>query len=191
MQDILRPISRSQAKADGSTKYFTGRPCKRGHVDWRWLCNGTCLSCESESNLINAQRHQRIVEWRENNKEHISAYGRRVRTAEGLPVRRAKLQSWRKANPDKVAMLGLVHGHRRRARVRSVPGEYTAEDIDKLLKASDRCHVCGKRFSKRRPPTLDHVIPLAHELATNDPGNLALAHKSCNSRKNADRIYLL
>jgi 5-methylcytosine-specific restriction endonuclease McrA len=187
MLDVPRLISRSQAKSTGSTMYFTGRACKRGHVDWRWVANRTCLSCENESNRTNANRHQGIMRWRESNKEQISAYGRRMRAAEGRPARRAKLQRWRRANPGKVSM----HINRRRARARSAPGKYTAEDIDKLLKASDRCHVCGKRFSKRRPPTLDHVIPLAHELATNDPGNLALAHQSCNSRKNAARIYLI
>lgn len=26
-------------------KYFTGRPCKNGHISERWKSNGTCIEC--------------------------------------------------------------------------------------------------------------------------------------------------
>lgn len=36
---------RKQAKAEGSLRYYTGNPCKRGHISERWVFSGTCISC--------------------------------------------------------------------------------------------------------------------------------------------------
>ena len=41
-------ISRYQASIAGLSKYFTGRPCKRGHLYYRNTKNATCLRCASE-----------------------------------------------------------------------------------------------------------------------------------------------
>src|SRR6266566_2309359 len=38
-------ISRADAKRRGLTRYFTGRPCKRGHVCERRVYNWECLEC--------------------------------------------------------------------------------------------------------------------------------------------------
>lgn len=40
-------ISRSEARARGLSKYFTGEPCKRGHVSERYV-GGCCVVCSSE-----------------------------------------------------------------------------------------------------------------------------------------------
>lgn len=39
-------ISRKDAAANGETYFFTGKPCRRGHVDKRYTSGGQCLSCE-------------------------------------------------------------------------------------------------------------------------------------------------
>lgn len=38
-------ISRAAAKASGQKTYFTGKPCKNGHLDFRYAVCGKCLSC--------------------------------------------------------------------------------------------------------------------------------------------------
>lgn len=38
-------ISRSEAKSLGLKSYFTGKPCKHGHVSKRSTINGTCITC--------------------------------------------------------------------------------------------------------------------------------------------------
>lgn len=38
-------ISRKQAKAKGLTRYFTGKPCCRGHVAERMVSNYVCVDC--------------------------------------------------------------------------------------------------------------------------------------------------
>lgn len=40
-------ISRQSALAAGLTKYFTGRPCVRGHISMRYCSNKKCIECDS------------------------------------------------------------------------------------------------------------------------------------------------
>lgn len=39
------PIGRAEAHAAGKTHYFTGRPCRAGHVSVRYVSTGTCKAC--------------------------------------------------------------------------------------------------------------------------------------------------
>src|SRR5690242_21386803 len=42
----VRPIvTRAEAKAAGSTRYFTGKPCKYGHLAERTTASGECAEC--------------------------------------------------------------------------------------------------------------------------------------------------
>jgi hypothetical protein len=42
----MQIISRAEAKAKGLKRYFTGKPCKHGHVAERVVFNATCVDCE-------------------------------------------------------------------------------------------------------------------------------------------------
>jgi hypothetical protein len=42
----MQIISRAEAKAKGLNRYFTGKPCKHGHVAERVVFNGACVECE-------------------------------------------------------------------------------------------------------------------------------------------------
>ena len=54
MQELITP---SEARDKGLKHYFTGRPCKHGHVDRRDTKGGRCLGCSRE-----AQRRKGEVE---------------------------------------------------------------------------------------------------------------------------------
>jgi len=41
-------MSRAEARAEGLPRFFTGRPCKRGHITWRKAVNGDCSACHAE-----------------------------------------------------------------------------------------------------------------------------------------------
>ena len=41
----MNKITRKFAKLSGLTKYFTGKPCKHGHISERNTANGCCLTC--------------------------------------------------------------------------------------------------------------------------------------------------
>lgn len=40
-------VSRRTAEARGLKRYFTGKPCKRGHLAERYTSNGKCVACVS------------------------------------------------------------------------------------------------------------------------------------------------
>lgn len=41
-------ISMAQAKKKGARYYFTGKPCSRGHVAWRYVSTRNCSDCVAE-----------------------------------------------------------------------------------------------------------------------------------------------
>ena len=41
----MKTIARLDASSQGLTRYFTGKPCKNGHVLERMVANGTCVKC--------------------------------------------------------------------------------------------------------------------------------------------------
>lgn len=44
-------ISRAEAKQLGLKRYFTGKPCKHGHIAERYTVDSKCLTCVKESNV--------------------------------------------------------------------------------------------------------------------------------------------
>jgi len=53
--EIIEPVTRADARTDGLRFYFTGRPCKRGHIGERSVATGHCLICER---LRHQARHE-------------------------------------------------------------------------------------------------------------------------------------
>lgn len=41
----MEPISRKDAMSLGLKRYFTGKPCTRGHIDYRSTCDHSCFAC--------------------------------------------------------------------------------------------------------------------------------------------------
>lgn len=41
-------LKRRDAKKIGSNKYFTGKPCPKGHIVERWVVNCHCVSCHAQ-----------------------------------------------------------------------------------------------------------------------------------------------
>lgn len=72
------PATRAKAIAAGVTRYFTGKPCKYGHVGERTVSRRCCVSCLRVA----------IDTWKARNPDRVRASGR------GSSTR------WRKANPE-------------------------------------------------------------------------------------------
>ena len=51
------PKTRAEAKASGATHYFTGEPCKRGHIALR-KTKGACVECIKEDWAIDNERRK-------------------------------------------------------------------------------------------------------------------------------------
>lgn len=47
LSDSPEIITRKQAQAEGLKRYFTGKPCRHGHVAERWVANRGCIECRT------------------------------------------------------------------------------------------------------------------------------------------------
>lgn len=81
----MKSITKTEAKAAGLNRYFTGEPCVRGHVAERRIQSGNCIDCQSEDRR---------------NPGKGGAY-RKARYAENRDLRIAESAEWRRANPEK------------------------------------------------------------------------------------------
>lgn len=45
----MKKSTRQQAIANGEQKFYTGKPCKRGHLSPRNTLMGYCIACRNES----------------------------------------------------------------------------------------------------------------------------------------------
>jgi hypothetical protein len=96
-------ISRKEARERGLTHYYTGKPCKHGHLAERAVGNRTCAQCAIKQHqawyVANGEKvRERNRAWREANPERCRAYYPAARDRE-RDIERS--QAWRKANAER------------------------------------------------------------------------------------------
>lgn len=87
--DAVVPVmTRAEAKAAGLKRYFTGKPCKHGHIAERIMSDMSCLECR---NIVSATPERRAASaaW------HVTSEGRTARamrraTSKGRAAKRAE-----------------------------------------------------------------------------------------------------
>ena len=74
-------ISRAEAKMRGLQRFFTGKPCRRGHVVERYTGNRNCIACAQlcETVRYEANREDKKAKhraWYAANKDNVNAVRR-------------------------------------------------------------------------------------------------------------------
>lgn len=77
-------ISRKLAKEKGLKHYFTGKPCKHGHISERYTSNNICVDCQSVSNNKHWSKYaHRLLTtgrlYKTNNTDKVTARARQYR----------------------------------------------------------------------------------------------------------------
>lgn len=202
-------VSRKAARALGERHYFTEKPCPSGHIDKRHVKGKLCFTCSRERSRIRraipgAKEKRAAVRKTPEARQAVKAYRdayyashraeilnkkKRYReTPSGKMAIRRHLKIWIKTEMGKASL--RFQRHARRARMFGVRHDFTPADDQRLRDRQKACHICGWRFTKSNPPTLDHVIPIAKG-GEHTAGNILLAHLSCNARKRDYRTHLL
>lgn len=206
-------LRRCVAIERGEKFYFTGKPCKVGHIALRFTGNGECRDCSTirtvEYNATHkAENRAKTARWRERNPGHGAEYSKKWRSANPEKAR-AALAKWRADNPDRVReharrviaknpqknrdrMAAWVvenpdkhrtHGRNRRARMLAAEGKHTVAEIEALLLAQNGKCVYCGIALGSRF-CADHIMPLSRG-GSNWITNIQLTCRSCNSRKHA------
>lgn len=91
-------ITYKQALDRGLTHYFTGRPCKSGHVAPRHVVNRTCMECSRRSSLLeywcmgNEEREAYLESQRDYNKQNADKFRTYARRTNAQ--RRTRVPKW-------------------------------------------------------------------------------------------------
>ena len=129
------PCSRSEAIESGVAFYFTGRPCKYGHLDKRHVRDG-CRGC--------CRRKERI----------------REKTPEGRAKKRAREKTWRKTPAGKMAR--AAQDTRKMERIKADPVRLEAYRVRQREKKRRYVKTpAGKAYQRRQSLAKEEKIRVA------------------------------
>ena len=166
------PPTVAAAREAGSEYYFTGKPCKKGHLSKRQTSNRTCVKCARNAHRkwVAPRREDerlRYQKWRSENLELARAGSRKVAAR------------WVKENRERHA----ANCRTRKARKRNAEGRHTDKDIKRILKLQrHKCAWC--KICIRVEYHVDHIMPLARG-GSNWPSNIQCLCPTCNLSKHA------
>lgn len=156
--NCLHVIQRRTAKQNHLKKYFTGIPCKYGHIDVRWTVNARCVSCHEASftrvrfPMTDQEKLDAIKITKKEVYERIKADPAR------MELKREASRRWKKNNPEKLKQswaewrkkdssksITFMRGSLRRCLVREKNGR--TEDLLGYTRHELRSHI-ERQFSK-------------------------------------------
>jgi hypothetical protein len=177
----MKIVSRQEAIEQGLKKYFTGKPCKHGHISERHL-DASCVTCKQEEHIRNKARKAAYdKQYREKTKESRAEYqaNYREKHKEELSEKRkeyrnqnkeklaARDKNYHQLNRDKALQQRKEHyqqnkedylervAKRRAIKLQATPGWYDSRAVKKLI-------VQSRKLSelKNIQHNVDHIVPL-------------------------------
>jgi hypothetical protein len=145
---VMQVISCKAAKAAGLVRYFTGRPCKYGHICDRYVSTQTCSMCAGE----------RARRWKRENPDKVEARNYRSRD-----MANEYSKKW-------------VANNREKRRNTYLKGEYgiSLNDYQEMLTSQNGlCAICGN--NDRLNVDHDHATKRIRGLLCNNC-NLAIGY---------------
>jgi 5-methylcytosine-specific restriction endonuclease McrA len=163
-------ISRNEARERDLIRYYTGKPCKRGHLAERFTSSANCVEC------IVKYRSDNAAEIYQRRKSYNDAYLKNY-----TKVNKNKLTEYRKEY-RKINKLNIyaINKSRRAKRLNAMPKWVDLESIKEIYKEADRI---SKETNIEHH--VDHVIPLVHPLVCglHVPWNLQILTAEENLKK--------
>lgn len=171
----MKIVSRQEAIKKGLTRYYTGKPCPKGHDSERFVSGHNCVRCIKSSPAYKRGSARKAKKWAANNPEKKKQMDRdRYNANPQEYIDRAR--KWDRAHPE----VRSASRHRRRARLAKAEGRYAPSDIDKLFKDQAGKCFCGVYLFAGFH--IDHMTPLSRG-GSNWPSNLQLLCAPCNIHK--------
>lgn len=175
MPEIVR-----RKEAIGSKRYFTGKPCKHGHICERWSRDRSCCECSRiKCREVHARRRLRDPEWskRENAKnyaKHRESRKAKMRADSRKCVAAARVLRELGVLEDKRrrAQPGREHDNelKRRSRLKIMKEDPTmrerenAQSMDHYNRNRERCQERHRKASKLRTAARRALVELGIQI---------------------------
>lgn len=135
--------------------------------------NALCVKCMSPMSGIRILAQDKIDGRLEDKNLYISCVC-------GYPVWRMEMDSYQSA---RIQLERIAANWRRAQRLKAAGGKHTRSEIERILAfQGNRCIYCNERFTQKRRPSCDHILPL-----TRGGGdwalNIVMACRRCNSSR--------
>lgn len=171
-------LSRQEAIAAGSVRYFTGRPCAKGHVTERYVKGGACVRCNADS----------MARWARKNPDGARHWNAHTYAKNG-DVIRARSATWARANNDRRRKISkkwadahkdemTLYRMSARAKKFGCFDDLTLEELRAIRAEQTNCKYCKCETDL----SFDHVKSLAKSGA-NTKSNLQILCMPCNNAK--------
>jgi len=146
----MKIITRKEAKAQGLKRYFTGKPCKRGHVSERHVSDGKCWECSRR--------------WRAENPEYGRQYSRRWREEN-----REYVRQWSEENRDKLLEKQRQYYAENREEILERSRQWREENRERKLEyvrqyRDENRELYAAYVAKRRAAKIDRTLSHKEEL---------------------------
>ena len=168
---------RHVANSAGHTKYYTGKPCHKGHVTYRYVNSGMCAGCQSErakgawaagKRQVFKDRPGINKKWNDSEKA------------------KAAKQAWKDRDPKRAWAVYATGTAKGRATLRGLPFNLTSSYV--LSITPDRCPVFDTPFTfmgnSKLGPTSASIDRLDPALGYVE-GNVVVVSVKANAIKNA------
>jgi 5-methylcytosine-specific restriction endonuclease McrA len=188
------PKTRAEAKATGAKHYFTGEPCKHGHIAPR-KTKGSCVEClkvewqesaEKRSGYYQEYNRREDVkekksDWYQRNKEQV------IDAAKTTPAhkKREYQKNWKEKN---IVWVRADTKSRRRKHRQATPKWLTREEKSSMRQIYQIAITMTKTTGEQY--VVDHIIPLRSEevCGLHVPWNLKVITQEENLRKSNKMI---
>lgn len=156
-------ISRQQALDEGLKKYFTGKPCRKGHISQRTTCDRKCVFC--------------VKLWNESNKEKCNGYYKKWRDANPEKTKKQR-EDFRAKNPTYMKKWNEKNKERISIKLK----EWRSNNLEKCKKLS-------KEYYKENK---ERLRPLRKKWRQNNKSKIKLyAAKKNSIRRSADGKFCI
>lgn len=135
-------ITRKQALEQAFRYYFTGKPCKRGHVALRFVRGSTCTQCDKERCETRYRENCDELKKRSNkhyhdNKETILAQRQKYKSANREKVL-AKKREWSRLNTVQIATMSRRYRQENRQIILKKKKQYREQNPGKVAESRRR-----------------------------------------------------
>lgn len=159
-------ITRAQAIERGLTRYFTGKPCKHGHVSARQVSCWQCIECDREKKsrdyATNPRKFaERSASYRSKNTEKLRDYNARYRSENKEKIRGEKSRYYAH-NSEKVIERNARYRSENQEKVREYKSRYQSENPEKTREYKARYRAKNQEIvraekAKRRAAKCDRI----------------------------------